>query len=95
MAAPNPHVIPAVQDPVEGKDSAEIEKRILDHDNKPEAPAYDVNYDAKVQDVEDGEDPPIAPDQFDPKWETSKWEIWAYYSYYSRTPSNTAMTPYT
>lgn len=25
---------------------------------------------------------PIAPDQFDPQWETSKWEIWAYYSYY-------------
>ena len=25
---------------------------------------------------------PIAPDQFDPKYETSKWEIWAYYSYY-------------
>lgn len=26
------------------------------------------------------EDRPIAPDQFDPKYETSKWEIWAYYS---------------
>ncbi len=25
---------------------------------------------------------PVAPDQFDPKNETSKWEIWAYYSYY-------------
>ncbi|MCJ1281264.1 hypothetical protein MMC26_000582 [Xylographa opegraphella] len=25
---------------------------------------------------------PIAPDQFDPQYETSKWEIWAYYSYY-------------
>jgi hypothetical protein len=25
---------------------------------------------------------PVAPDQFDPKYETSKWEIWAYYSYY-------------
>jgi MFS-type transporter involved in bile tolerance (Atg22 family) len=25
---------------------------------------------------------PIAPDQFDPRWETSKWEVWAYYSYY-------------
>ena len=25
---------------------------------------------------------PIAPDQFDPKYETSRLEIWAYYSYY-------------
>ena len=25
---------------------------------------------------------PVAPDQFDPKYETSKLEIWAYYSYY-------------
>lgn len=25
---------------------------------------------------------PIAPDQFDPRFETSKWEIWAYYAYY-------------
>lgn len=28
------------------------------------------------------EDRPVAPDQFDPKWETTKKEIWAYYSYY-------------
>ncbi|MCJ1256585.1 hypothetical protein MMC24_004409 [Lignoscripta atroalba] len=25
---------------------------------------------------------PVAPDQFDPRYETSRWEIWAYYSYY-------------
>ena len=25
---------------------------------------------------------PVAPDQFDPKYETSRWEILAYYSYY-------------
>ena len=25
---------------------------------------------------------PVAPDQFDPNYETSRWEIWAYYSYY-------------
>lgn len=25
---------------------------------------------------------PVAPDQFNPKYETSKWEIWAYYAYY-------------
>lgn len=24
----------------------------------------------------------VAPDQFDPKWETDKWEIWSYYAYY-------------
>lgn len=27
-------------------------------------------------------DHPIAPDQFDPKWETDKLEIWSYYAYY-------------
>lgn len=25
---------------------------------------------------------PVAPDQFDPKYETTRWEIWAYYAYY-------------
>jgi MFS-type transporter involved in bile tolerance (Atg22 family) len=30
--------------------------------------------------VEDGK--PIAPDQFEPKYETGKYELWAYYSYY-------------
>ena len=25
---------------------------------------------------------PIAPDQFDPKYESTRWEIWAYYAYY-------------
>ena len=28
------------------------------------------------------DDQPVAPDQFDPKWETSKAEIYAYYLYY-------------
>ncbi|KAK4966087.1 hypothetical protein LTR66_012045 [Elasticomyces elasticus] len=28
------------------------------------------------------EERPIAPDQFDDRFETSKWEIWAYYAYY-------------
>jgi hypothetical protein len=27
-------------------------------------------------------DQPIAPDQFDPKWETDRMEIWSYYAYY-------------
>ena len=25
---------------------------------------------------------PVAPDQFDPKWETDKVEKWSYYGYY-------------
>jgi len=25
---------------------------------------------------------PVAPDQFDQKYETGKYELWAYYSYY-------------
>jgi hypothetical protein len=28
-----------------------------------------------------GDDTPVAPDQFDPKYETTRKEIWAYYSY--------------
>ena len=28
------------------------------------------------------DDHPVAPDQFDPAYETTRWEIWAYYSYY-------------
>ena len=30
--------------------------------------------------TEDGQ--VVAPDQHDPKYETTKWEIWAYYAYY-------------
>ena len=36
-----------------------------------------IERDSKASDEQ-----PVAPDQFDPKYETSKWEIWAYYSYY-------------
>jgi len=38
-----------------------------------------------VEDSKDGtaeEDHPVAPDQFDEKYETSKWEVWSWYSYY-------------
>ena len=28
------------------------------------------------------DDQPVAPDQFDPNFETTKWETWAYYAYY-------------
>jgi MFS-type transporter involved in bile tolerance (Atg22 family) len=39
---------------------------------------------ATAGDLDDvlAEDHPVAPDQFDPRYETSKWEIWSYYSYY-------------
>lgn len=33
---------------------------------------------------DEAEDRPVAPDQFDPKYETTKWEIWAYYRYVER-----------
>jgi hypothetical protein len=28
------------------------------------------------------EDNPVAPDQFDPNWQTDRLEIWSYYAYY-------------
>ena len=40
-----------------------------------------------IKDYVDGEsnpddERPVAPDQFDSRYETSRWEIWAYYAYY-------------
>lgn len=35
------------------------------------------------------DEPPVAPDQFIEGFETSRWEIWAYYTYYI---GNTGMT---
>ena len=32
--------------------------------------------------VSEEDDQPVAPDQFDQRYETSKWEVWAYYAYY-------------
>lgn len=50
------------------------------------APAEDPSKGMVVEDPKDGmleeEEHPIAPDQFDEKYETSKYEIWAWYSYY-------------
>ena len=34
---------------------------------------------------------PVAPDQFNPKWETDKLEVWSYYAYYI---SNNGFTPF-
>lgn len=82
MSVRNPGIIPAVQDPIEGKDLFEVEKRIHDKDVGSSIPDHELGSDLEVYAVADGEEPPVAPDQFDPKWETSKWEIWAYYSYY-------------
>ncbi|TKA49551.1 hypothetical protein B0A54_00218 [Friedmanniomyces endolithicus] len=48
------------------------------------APADDPSK-GMVEDGKDGlveQDHPIAPDQYDERFETSRWEIWAYYSYY-------------
>jgi len=48
------------------------------------APAEDPSK-GMVEDGKDGlveQDHPIAPDQYDERFETSRWEIWAYYSYY-------------
>ncbi|KAK4547518.1 hypothetical protein LTR36_000474 [Oleoguttula mirabilis] len=48
------------------------------------APALDPAK-GMVEDTKDGlveAEHPVAPDQFDEKYETSKREIWAYYSYY-------------
>ncbi|OAP65381.1 hypothetical protein AYL99_01353 [Fonsecaea erecta] len=44
-----------------------------------EDPKKDLGFD-RPGDLE--EERPVAPDQFDPKYQTSKWEIWAYYCYY-------------
>ncbi|OAL22174.1 hypothetical protein AYO20_11215 [Fonsecaea nubica] len=45
--------------------------------------AEDPKKDAELNSPDDlDEDRPVAPDQFDPKYETSKWERWAYYCYY-------------
>ena len=47
------------------------------------AQATDLEKDARSTSPEISEDEhPVAPDQFDPKYETSQWEIRAYYSYY-------------
>ena len=34
------------------------------------------------RDSDINEEQPVAPDQFDPEYETTRWEIWAYYAYY-------------
>ncbi|MCJ1278454.1 hypothetical protein MMC21_006271 [Puttea exsequens] len=42
----------------------------------------DTTANAALDSDDISDEAPVAPDQFDPKYETSKWEIWAYYSYY-------------
>ena len=41
------------------------------------APAFDPTKGAV--DIPVDSDTPVAPDQFDERYETSKWELWAYY----------------
>lgn len=45
------------------------------------APAEDATK-PSASTILDESPPPVAPDQFDPKWETDKLEIWSYYAYY-------------
>lgn len=48
-----------------GVESSDVRKSIPDiNDSSPES----------------DEERPVAPDQFDPKYETTRYEIWAYYS---------------
>ncbi|KAI1608700.1 UMF1 family MFS transporter [Exophiala viscosa] len=42
--------------------------------------AEDATRAPELDDLE--EEHPIAPDQFDPRYETTRWERWAYYCYY-------------
>lgn len=36
---------------------------------------------AQASVVDKDQEQPIAPDQFDEKYQTTKWEIWAYYAW--------------
>ena len=44
--------------------------------------AEDAKNDAIDGSSDTSDEQPVAPDQFDPRYETSRWEIWAYYAYY-------------
>jgi hypothetical protein len=48
------------------------------------APAEDAKISdlRPASDVLDDDDRPTAPDQFNPAYQTTRWEIWAYYAYY-------------
>ena len=69
MAANDPGIppLPEADDPTRGAELPPA--RHHDPDYEPEPPI-------------DSGDRPVAPDQFDPKYETTRKEIWAYYSYY-------------
>ncbi|KAF2099009.1 hypothetical protein NA57DRAFT_38857 [Rhizodiscina lignyota] len=47
-----------------------------------EAPGEDAKRGSITSGYKDDAERPVAPDQFDEQFETGKWEIWAYYSYY-------------
>ncbi|KAI9846802.1 MAG: hypothetical protein M1837_003651 [Sclerophora amabilis] len=46
------------------------------------APAEDPIKDDLGLHEEEGDDRPVAPDQFDEKYETTRKEIWSYYAFY-------------
>lgn len=75
MSAPAP-VVPAPAGSPTGKDAIDLKDHAI---NGQESPSYKS---ASKDEVSSGEERRVAPDQFDPKYTSSKWEIRAYYSYY-------------
>ncbi|KAI9716081.1 MAG: hypothetical protein M1828_000492 [Chrysothrix sp. TS-e1954] len=72
MAANDTGLVPATAS-AEKSENGKIAKALA----SPECPPF-----SEKRSLSESEDRPIAPDQFDPRFETSKLEIWAYYSYY-------------
>ena len=97
MAANDPGIppIPIVEDPVDGPAHAHkpsLPTGALGHksfsseaphlsDKEKEIAAEQAGLET-LSDIEDEDERPVAPDQFDPRYETTRWEIWAYYAYY-------------
>lgn len=95
MAANDPGIppVPFKDDPLEDEETQKKKRRLREigspedmfHDGKGmgEGDGAATGGTSTSEDaVEEGEERPVAPDQFDPRYETGKWEIWAYYAYY-------------
>ncbi|MCJ1311770.1 hypothetical protein MMC25_005443 [Agyrium rufum] len=80
MAANDPGVAPmfAAEDPKKGGELPHPSSTSFSPVNMGDIEKGNVIGDDSVS----GSDQPIAPDQFDPAFETTKREIWAYYAYY-------------
>lgn len=46
------------------------------------APAFDAKPEELARHSTPDDEHPVAPDQFDPKFETTRSEVWSYYAYY-------------